>query len=186
MINLLPEETKKQLRAAHNNVTSLRYLTFSSIGAGFLAMACIVSFFFIQNTSSTGQTSSSSQSTTSLFNTAKNQLSKLNSDISTARKILDLQINYSDVITEIANALPTGMVLENLTIDNTTVGTPTTLQIDARSADGQELLKANFQSSRSPLFSNFIITSTTPNPNTKSSYTTKFTCTVMIKRGVIQ
>ncbi len=185
MINLLPDETKKQLKAAHSNVVISRYLLFASIGTGFLILACAVSFIFIEN-SHPSLSSDNGKSNEILVSSAQNQLNTLNLNISTAKNILDQQINYSDVISGIAAALPAGMILDSLSISNNSSGAPVTLLISARSADNIEQLKSNFSTSRNPLFLSFSVAPNTESTNYSSGYTTRITCTLTINKGVVQ
>ena len=185
MINLLPEETKRQLRAAHTNVALVKYLFFSGIAVAFLVLACITSYLFLNNNKSVANdTTDNDQSNSTSQSTVQKQLDSLTTSISTAKSILREQVSYSDIITGIAAALPSGVVLDKLTLDNNTIGTAITLQAHARSSDNITLLKDNF--SKSALFSNYNLISPTTNSSSSSTHPVAISIGITINKVVSQ
>ena len=182
MINLLPDETKKQLRAAHSNVILIRYLVILGAAATFLVLAFAVSYYFIFNIKSANNTAdNNSQSTTILYSSAKKQLTALQSSLSTAKNILNQQISYSDVITNIATILPSGIVINKLTLTNNLTGPIATFKALATSANGAAEIKENF--TKSLLFSNYSETITN-NQNDPSGFPVQVSISVTLNKGI--
>ena len=185
MINLLPAETKRQLRAAHTNAALIKYLFFSGIAVAFLVLACVTSYLFLNNNKSVASnTTDNGQSSSVLQATAQKQLDSLITSISTAKSILREQVLYSDIVTGIAAALPSGIVLDKLTLDNNTIGTAVTLQAHARSSDNTSLLQDNF--SKSALFSNYNLISPTTNSSSSPGYPIAISIGITINKGMSQ
>ena len=176
MINLLPEETKKQLRAAHYNVIMLKYLTFLGAGMGFLVLACGVSYFYLQ-------VSSNPDSNIGTYNVAKKQLDGLKSDQSITKNVLAERVSYSSVVTAIATALPSDAVINQLSIESTAAGTVATFQINSSSSVTAESLKVNFGSSRSPLFTSFSVQPTSAD-SSNATNNAPIDCILNINKGV--
>ena len=187
MINLLPNETKKQLRAAHANVVLSRYLGILGIGGIFLLLACITSYIFlINNDPGSSNNTTSGQSGSQLYSTNKDLVALLQRKLPTVKSILSQQVSYSEVITEIAEALPSGMVLNELSVDNNMLGMPITLVISARSTDNIEKLKTNFSNTSSGVLYDFAVQSNNQSSNNTSGYPILLNCVVKIKKGIIQ
>ena len=185
MINLLPDETKRQLHAAHTNVTLFKYLAILGVAIAFLSLACTVSYLFLVNNKTADISSvGDSQSTKSIYTIAQKQLNTIVSGLLTAKSILSQQIQYSNVITGIAATLPPGIILSKLTLNNNTISKPIILQANARSADNVPLIKNNF--SKSPLFSNYNLQSVTPNIDATSSFPIQIIFSITINKGVAQ
>lgn len=176
MINLLPYDTKKQTRAARMNVLILRYIFILLLSAAFLLLSCAVVYSSLKNNkiTSTGIVNNTSSNTQA-------QASSSGTDIETAKNILDGQVSYSDVISGIATALPTGTVLDSLSLNNNSFGKTTNLKILSRSADNETKLKENFNNST--LFSNYKLDSTSPNQNNSSGYPYTINISITINKG---
>lgn len=182
MINLLPDETKQQLRAAHTNIALVKYLIFLGIAVGFLIMAFAVSYLFLANDKEAiKKLEDNSQSTLSLYSAAQNQLNTIRTNIATAKSIMDQQISYSDIITGIAAALPSGIVIDKLTIDNQTIGKPINIFALGRSAENVPLIKDNF--AKSLLFSNYNLISVKTNTGDTSGFPVQISISITINKG---
>jgi hypothetical protein len=125
---------------------------------------------------------SDSASTQSIYTIAQKQLSALISNVSTAKTIMNQQVMYSDIITGIASTLPSGIVLSNLTISNSTISKPIIIQAKAKNADNVPQIKTNF--SKSQLFSNYNLQSVTPSIDATSSFPIQITFSININKGV--
>jgi Tfp pilus assembly protein PilN len=171
MINLLPNGTKQQIRAARTNAILLNYIIFLGLAIIFLALACAATYLILTNE----KNSATNQPKTTQSSQTDNQ--------STAKDILDQQISYSNIITGIAAALPSGVILDKLSLSNNSFNMPLTLQFYARSTDDAAKLKDNFKST---LFSNPSIQSTLTDSNGPSGYPNKITISVTINKGAAQ
>ncbi len=182
MINLLPEETKKQLHAAHTNVLLVKYLGFLGIAVAFLVITCGLSYLLLSNNKSKlEQLEENSQSTVSLFSIAQKQLDTIHTNISNAKNIMDQQVTYSDIITSVAAALPTGIIIDKLTVNNASIGKSMVITAHAKTADLASQLKDNF--AKSPLFSNFVLQSVTNTNSSQSAYPVVVSISVTIIKG---
>jgi len=152
MINLLPDDAKKQIKAGRTNVILMKYLFTLGISIAFLAAISIGSYFVLLGTKTNAEAiMSNNTSNTNAYSTVQAQAASLRSSLSTVKTILDQEVVYTKVITNIASSIPTGVVLESLTLSPTTFGQPVTLQAHAKTTDAAIALKQQFQSS--PLFS---------------------------------
>ncbi len=147
MINLLPIETKKQLRAARTNVMLANFLIITSFAAGFLMLAFAATYLFLLNQKDVATKQSKTTQQTSI-NFQANALP-------TAGNILSQQTLYSNIVLGIANMIPSGVILDKLPLDESTLGTAITLQFYASSTEKANLLKQAVQAS--PLFSSVSI-----------------------------
>ena len=148
MINLLPYDTKQQIRAARTNVILLNYIVFLTLGVVFLAIACATVYLVLLNIQTVNDnTAKTSQSTNS------RSVNNFESNLLIAKSILNQQISYSNIIIGIATALPTGTTLDSLSLTNNTFDSPTTLHLHTPSNDLTELEK-NFKNNPT-LFSNY-------------------------------
>ena len=183
MINLLPDETKLQLRAAHTNIILVKYMAILGIAFAFLALSCTASYLFLANNKAEKEKlEDNSQSTTFLYNIAQKKLSTIQTNLSTAKTILDHQISYSDIITGIAAAFPSGIKLDKLTIDSSTIGTPMTILARARSASNVPQIKDNFL--KSSLFSNYNLNSVITDNSKSSEFPVIISISITINKGV--
>jgi len=185
MINLLPDDVKKQISAARTNIMLVKYIIVLGFAIAFLALACTMTYLLLINNKTIAEKIiENSQFKNTPYSLAKKQESSLRTSLSTAKSILDQQILYSNVITGIGAALPTGIVLDTLSLNSSTFGTPITIKAYARSADDVTKLKENFQNST--LFSNFSVTSLTTNQSDSSGYPVTISISTIINKGAAQ
>lgn len=163
MINLLSYDAKKQIRAARLNVILFRYIIILGFSAAFLVLACVTTYFFINSGNKTPVGTSGN------YSSLEEQVETMRTNFTTAKSILDQQVNYSDILTAIASNLPTGTALKSINLKDSVLGTPINLQILAHSADLETKIKENFQKS-SIMFSNYSVQSTAPNLGSASDY----------------
>jgi len=71
----------------------------------------------------------------------------LRASLSNAKTILTQEVDYTKVITAIAAAMPTGVVLDSLNLSPTAFGTPTTLHFFAKTTNDALGLKDKLQAS---------------------------------------
>lgn len=172
MINLLPYETKRQIQAARINVILFRYIIFLGIAAGFLALACLTAYIFINNPFSS--TNAAVQNTSS--SKVQSNADTVKSNLANAKSILDQQVSYSKVLSAITNALPAGTKLNTLSINDGSFGTTTSLSVLATKADLASALKTGF--SNPQYFSNYKLESTKASQDPTSKY--PFTLSISI------
>ncbi|HSW77527.1 MAG TPA: PilN domain-containing protein [Candidatus Chromulinivoraceae bacterium] len=152
MINLLPHEEKRQLQAARTNTLLIRYNIFLLGVIGFMGIAIGITYIYLSSTFNTAaQTIQSNQANVVQYASVQAQAQLFRDRLSTAKQILDNEVTYSKVVLEIAQLIPSGVVLQTLSLDSGTFGTPTTLTGQAKDYASALALKDSF--SKSPLFS---------------------------------
>lgn len=183
MINLLPPEEKRQLRAAQSNVLLLRYNEALVFAVAFLVIALGVAYVYLNNASGVAhKTISDNKAKVVDYAPVQAQASQFRSNLATAKQILDSEVTYSKVILEIANLMPSGSVLQNLSLDSTTFGTPTQLIALAKDYPTALTLKNSFE--KSSLFSDVHFDSITATASgTGNTYPMVVTLDVTIKKG---
>lgn len=180
MINLLPPDAKHQIRAARANNLLIRYNLLLVGSLLFLLGAIGVVYVYLSNVKTSAQaTINENQAKVASFTSTKNQADLFRQNLSIAKQILDREVNYTKVMLEIANILPSGTVLTGLTLDASTFGTETTLTAQAGSYEQALALKDAF--SKSSLFTNVHFQSITATEGT-SAYPLSVNLTVTFKR----
>ncbi|MDX2776564.1 PilN domain-containing protein [Streptomyces caniscabiei] len=148
MINLLPPDEKRQIRAARTNTLLIRY-DFLLLGVvAFTAIAIGAVFFYLNNTKATAEaTISENRLKASGYAAVEKNATEFRSNLATAKQILDREVTYTKVILDIAHAMPGGTVLESLNLDASTFGTPMTLVAKAKGYNEAIALKDALQKS---------------------------------------
>lgn len=148
MINLLPNEQKRDIRAGRSNILLVRYNILTLIVAGFLTVACFGVYTLLSmSQANTQATIDANASRLAEFNDVQNESATFRANLAIAKQLLDKDVAYSKAILAIAQVLPSGVILSDLTIDAKTYGTPTTITARARTSDDAIRLKDAFQKS---------------------------------------
>jgi Tfp pilus assembly protein PilN len=152
MISLLPKEEKRQLRAARTNSLLVKYNIFLIIGIGFLSIAVGVTYLYLTNSKAVAEeTVEQNTAKVSSFAAIESDAQQFRTNLSTAKQIIDKEVTYTKVILGISKLLPSGVILDSLSLDAQTFGTQTTLVAHAKSYSAALALKDEFQ--KSSLFS---------------------------------
>lgn len=160
MINLLPPDSKSQIRAARSNRMLLRYNLLLLVALIFLIAAIGTVYVSLINTRVAAEdTIAFNQSKVTDYAAIQTQAASFRQNLSSAKQILDSDVAYTGVILEIAQVLPSGVVLDTLSLDSRTFGTPTTLA--ARVKDYPTALNLKNSLQKSSVFSDVSIQSIT-------------------------
>lgn len=152
MINLLPPEEKRQLRAARSNSLLLRYNIFLIGAVLFLGVAVGITYVYLSTTKTNAESIiGENRAKVTSFASVQAEADVFRGNLTTAKQILDNEVVYTKVMLAIAALMPSGTVLDKLSLDSQTFGTQTILAARATSYDNALKLKEAFQSS--PLFS---------------------------------
>lgn len=186
MINLLPDDDKRQLRAARTNSLLIRYNILALAILAFLGLAIGVTYFYLNTTKTNAQgVIDGNRARVSSYAPVQKEADQFRANLATAKQILSHEVTYSNVILEIAALLPSGVILQNLSLDANTFGTPITLTANTKSYDNAIQLKNSFQSS--PLFSDVHFTTITSTAGgTSGQYPVTVSLSVIIKKGVVK
>lgn len=148
MINLLSPEDKKQLRAARVNSLLLRYylLGFLVFSASGLALA---GGFYIadQNVQSARLAIDKTESDSQNYASVQQRSKEFENNLKVARQILAAEVVYSKMITDIANTIPSGTVLNSLSLTPETINKKINLSFRTKDYDKGIKLKTTLENS---------------------------------------
>lgn len=169
MINLLPYENKKQIIAARMNLILVKCLLFLVFAVIFLIISCTGAYFFLKNSYDSNLDKITNNSTNEKsYDTVISQASLARADILLSNGIIDQQTRYSKLIIGLANLLPSGVILDNLDINDSNISSPITINLFANSSEKCQEILNNFNSSN--MFSNTTIVPKTSNPPSPEGY----------------
>lgn len=153
MINLLPDDKKRDIKAARANVILLRY-NFLTI-AGFMTLMLIcIAFYLVLRTHESSAVTKSEDNTAKAANydSVRREADAYKANLSVANKVFQNSVNYTSVVFEITKLLPSGVTLDNITVNAEDFGKQISFSARAKSYDKAMELKDKFQSSK--IFSN--------------------------------
>lgn len=185
MINLLPNEEKRQIRAARTNVILLRYLIIIALAFMFLALITGASYYMLHqvNASSQQQIADRSNAGSKRRSTTSAQNQSFEASLVQAESLLATQVSYSTVLEHLGSALPSGVVLKSLTLTANSFNQPTSLEFLATSDSVANQLEKSLQAS--PYFSS-VTPGTVNNDSGDPTYPISITYTVTINRTIAQ
>ena len=153
MINLLPDTSKKEIRAARLNVILLRYNIFTLVTV--LVFVLILGGFYAYLTTTKAAAEASNaenQAKANSYSDTKKAADEYRTNLTTAKQILANRVNYTSVVLGITELLPKGVVLDNVNLSAKDFGNQTVIAAHASNYDAVTQLKQNFQQSK--VFSN--------------------------------
>lgn len=179
MINLLPPETKRQLSAARTNRLLLRYNVMLLAALAFLIAAIAFVYIYLVNAQSSAEAAIVyNKSKVSGYSAVETEATQFRQTLTTDKQILDNDVAYTKVILAISGVLPRGVVLDTLSLDSKTFGTPTVLTANVKDYSTALRLKTALQSSA--IFSDVSIQSISSGNN--GSYPITVALSVTIKK----
>ncbi|MDO4773621.1 MAG: hypothetical protein Q4A37_00655 [Candidatus Saccharibacteria bacterium] len=185
MINLLPPDAKRQIRAGQSNVLLLRYCIATLMLAVVLAIA-IVGVYYVITVSqrTTEQEIQKSNQKIASYQESQREYVEFSSNLATAKTIIDKDVRYSIISQKIGQALPANVVLESLALDATKFGTPLVLNARGKSYDDAIALKTKFE--KSSLFDDVHLVSVAraASENTTGDYPISIAISVVIRQEV--
>ena len=184
MINLLPQDNRKNIRAGRFNIILVRYiwlfsiigvLVLASVSAGVYLVAAEKIRYDDDITRVTGENQA--------LKNVKAQATDFAQNLKLAKTILGNSRSTVDFVSQITAAIPNGVVLDSLVIDNssavTQVAQPITFSFRARTLDNVTALKTAMQNS--PLFDKVNIVQATVNPEVEGVYKVTASVSTIIK-----
>jgi len=183
MINLLPDDYRKELRAARANLLLLRYMAVLALAGLFLAFTIYGSIFLLEQTRTSAKILISSNDTKAdVYESTKNQIDSLSGSLGEAKGILDQETPYSNILINLAQLMPANTVIGKLTLDAKTItSSPVTITVYAKTTNDTVTLKDKFQSS--PLFSNVNFETISDSNSGVSDYPVSATLTLTINKA---
>lgn len=151
MINLLPPEKKKQIRAGQINILLLRYCMASLMLLLLLLAVSGGAYVIMENSKRSAEsTIQESVAKSAKYQQIQKDADTFRNNLTTAKNILDKEVHYSDIAIKIAQTIPGGVTLDSLQLDAKTFDQPITLNATGRSYDDSIRLKTAFE--QSPIF----------------------------------
>jgi hypothetical protein len=148
MINYLPADQRKQLRAARSNVLLLRYNIGLIFAAVFMGLAILTIFFLLTNEKQNAEgTIATNQARVGNFSSVQAQADSFRKDLVDAKSLFDSEIDYSKIYLEVSRLIPSGAVLDSLKLDAAQIGQPMTLSMKIKGEQQATSLLAAFKSS---------------------------------------
>lgn len=158
MINLLPDDRKRNIRIARMNVVLIRY---NVIILTILSLIFVVfGLFYLElnrNRSAATDNKGASQQMASSYSNDQTAIEEYARNLSTARYILDNSISYTTLISAITELLPSGVILDSINLQADNIGKQTTFLARSKSYAKAIELKDRFQNSK--VFTNVFFTS---------------------------
>ena len=178
MINLLPNDEKREILAGRTNRLLVRYNILLVIVMIMTLAAFGFVWLYLENirTSSQEKIEQNEISSRQLLN-KQQSINTFRANLNTAKTILDKQINYSTILLKVASTIPSGVVLDELTLDPSTIGKPTVLNARARSEAALLKLKESFSESSFYSDAHFDTITRTASDNDKYPYHVTMTVT---------
>ncbi|NLA43115.1 hypothetical protein GX865_03100 [Candidatus Saccharibacteria bacterium] len=148
MINLLPKERIRQINAARQNTQLLRYVLATAITLGLAIAIHAATLGLLQSAENSNLvTSEENQKRVENYREVRKQSEEYVENLKIAKSVFDKRTPYTDAIAKIANTLPEGVILQNITLSPEFIGKPTTLTAKANSYESSIKLKDNFKNS---------------------------------------
>ncbi|HTK39899.1 MAG TPA: hypothetical protein VL362_03465 [Patescibacteria group bacterium] len=185
MINLLPVEQKRDIRAARANLLLTRYvlLTLGALMVLFVIMA--IAWMILNNIRQDAQAKIDASAASSA-EMAKDvaAVKDFQTNLSTAKQILGKEVNYSQIILRYAGAIPGSAIIDHIDLDPSIVGTPSTFTAKVRSAQDALALKDSLN--KSPYFDNVHFTEIQHNTDAADGLNYTVTVDVTINKTLLQ
>lgn len=151
MINLLPPNKKKLLRAGRANVLLIRYLWILIALLILLAVFIAIAYIYLaQSEQRAKDTIAENEQQAREYANVKAEAEIFRTNLATAKTILDSQIIYTKMATTISHDIPPGVSIDSLSLDPTTAGTP--MQMNAHVKDYQAAIELKKTLQQSTIF----------------------------------
>lgn len=185
MINLLPDGTKKQLRAARLNVTLSYYILILIFAAIFLAFLIFGSLLLLDQTKKSAESLiEANGNQAAAYSSTQEQLNQLHNGLELSKSILSNEVRYSQLLPAIGQLMPQGTIIDSLTLNDDAFTQPIELKIYASSTDLATKVRDNFQASS--LFSQVNVQNVSDSDDNIDGYPVTSTLTVILNKGAAQ
>lgn len=130
MINLLPPGDRRQLVAARTNTLLLRYVVLLPILVAALIIEMGVLYFMMNAAQENSRRNiAGNEAQAAKYASVKKRGDEYKKNLLAAKTILDAQLPYTDVLTAIAQNLPEGAAVEQISIDAQKLNEPSEIVI---------------------------------------------------------
>lgn len=148
MINLLPHEQQREIRAARSNTLLLRYTILLICALVFLGGSIGVTQISLKQAAERADaTKLENEKKATDYVETQAAVTKLQSDLSSAKSLFENEVRYSKVLTRLSNLFPEGTAIESLQLDSGSFSQPMTLSVQVRDQAAAEALQTSFTGS---------------------------------------
>lgn len=179
MINLLPPENKRQIRAGQANILLLRYCIATLLLSIPLFLLIGGVYFLLDASKKTAnETIQDSAVKSAQYQEVQAKSQEFSNNLRVAKSILDKEVRYSKIAVVIAQSLPSGVFLESLSLDAKTFGQPIALSAAGKTYDDAIRLKKALE--ESPNFKDINLQSVSKKDDSAAEYPISITLNVTI------
>lgn len=149
MINLLPRENLRQLKAAQQNTLIVRYTILSLISLVAIVVIFGITFIFLKAAEHQGNiTAKQHEDKLSSYASVRQEAKSYEDNLKAAKHLLNQNIPYTNALLNIASAIPQNTVLQSITLSPASVKAPFTLNARTVSYDGAIKLRDSLSEKR--------------------------------------
>lgn len=149
MINLLPTENIRQLRAAQQNTLLLRYVIFSAITLGAVVMIHLTAFTILKVTESQGKAAAEeNMRQVSQYSDTQRRAQEYAANLQVAKTLFAKHIPFTTALLNIAAAVPENVILENIDLSQDDSKKAVVLSARAKSYDDGIALRDSLSRSK--------------------------------------
>ena len=152
MINLLPDDKKSEINAAHTNVLLVQYIIIILFATAFVVGAMYATKGILAMTkASSEEIIASNDLKADVYAPTKAQVDALSASLAESKLLLDQETQYSKVLINIAQVMPPGTLFGKLTLEPSSFsGTPMSAKVYAKTSADAVALRKSFEGS--PMF----------------------------------
>lgn len=182
MINLLATDRKAELSAARTNIIILRYIGILLLAFAFIFGVFYTSYSVLERTMvSSTQLIESNDVKAEVYSETQEQVNALSTQLNEARNILNNEVRFSQVLVQIGQAMPEGIIIGDVTLTNEAfTGKPIEIKAYAKSSNEASQLPSQLLSS--PIFSSVTLQGTESSGGV-SGYPVVVTVTAVLSKG---
>ena len=183
MINLLPPAKKQQIHAAQANVLLLRYCLASLVLAVLLATIVGITYLTLSNSKAAAASAmQEAEAKSTQYADTQAKAAEFTSNLAVAKTILDKEVRYTTAAINIAQTIPSGIILNSLQLNAQSFGTPMVLDAQGKTYDDAIRLKTAFE--ESPYFDEAHLLSVGESDD--EAYPVSIQISVIIKQEIIK
>lgn len=187
MINLLPDNKKREIQAARMNVVLLRYNLLTVSALGFLVLLCLAFYVILHSSQTNAMTTSiDNNQKAASYNDVRKAADEYRSDLKIASAILDRGTSYTPLIFAMSKLMPDGVVMNTIDLNAQSFLQQVSFTASARNYALATQLKNNFQTSDlfcNVHFENLTDSNATGSGKTDDKYPIAITISVKFKKA---
>lgn len=118
MINLLPNNLKKDIRAARVNIILVRYIALVFVALVFIMGVLYVYYAILQNTMASAEARiDANDIKADIYTATRQEVEGLSTQLTEAKTVLDQNVSYSKFLIALGQATPENTILDEIVLD---------------------------------------------------------------------